>query len=313
MNRLGIALLPADDQPLAGRLRGRAGGAGEGGGGGRLRDPLCPGRSEIGVGARSSTSEVLVAERDSGGRFRDLADLAGRIDTGQALNKRTAREPGLRPAAFDSLHGEPASGSSMGAELLIRHAAVAASERDCGPEQPLRRRCRGPGDPARAAAGRGLAASGPAAARSSTPSASTSRRIPLDAYEEALLDGCGSSAIPSSRAASTVTRQGSGSWPGSWSASQERTSRTRQNSLRLRPAHRQQWGQFEVVIFSRPPGEDPGAPGSRARCSCFRSTSGDDESENLRLMAQDIQILDEAVAKKANRMRGLHEDTRTIM
>ncbi len=76
------------------------------------------------VGAAAMQS--LVDERDSGGPYRNLADLAGRIDPKQ-VNKRQL-ENLVRAGAFDSLNANRAQ-SFEAAEIILRHGAAAANER----------------------------------------------------------------------------------------------------------------------------------------------------------------------------------------
>ena len=76
----------------------------------------------VGAGAM----EAVVAERESGGNYRDLGDLARRLDPRQ-VNKRQL-ENLVRSGAFDSLNGN--RGQSFEAiETILRHAAAASSER----------------------------------------------------------------------------------------------------------------------------------------------------------------------------------------
>jgi DNA polymerase-3 subunit alpha len=76
------------------------------------------------VGAAAMQS--LVDERESGGPYKSLADLAGRIDPKQ-VNKRQL-ENLVRAGAFDSLNANRAQ-SFEAAETILRHAAAAASDR----------------------------------------------------------------------------------------------------------------------------------------------------------------------------------------
>ncbi len=69
----------------------------------------------------------LVAERERNGPFRDIWDLAGRIDPRQ-LNKRQI-ENLARAGAFDKLHGNRAQ-LVAAAELIMRFAQAAAEAKD---------------------------------------------------------------------------------------------------------------------------------------------------------------------------------------
>jgi DNA polymerase-3 subunit alpha len=77
-----------------------------------------------GVGAQAMAS--LVAERERNGPYKNLFDLAERLDTKQ-FNKRQF-ENLTRAGALDSLNPNRAQ-SFAAAELIMRHAAVAAEQR----------------------------------------------------------------------------------------------------------------------------------------------------------------------------------------
>jgi DNA polymerase-3 subunit alpha len=77
-----------------------------------------------GVGAQAMAS--LVAERDRNAPYKNLFDLAERLDTKQ-FNKRQF-ENLTRAGALDSLNPNRAQ-SFAAAELIMRHAAVAAEQR----------------------------------------------------------------------------------------------------------------------------------------------------------------------------------------
>ncbi|MDH3594164.1 MAG: DNA polymerase III subunit alpha [Rhodospirillales bacterium] len=77
------------------------------------------------VGAAAMAA--LVAEREAGGLFKDLGDLAGRLDN-RVVNKRQVENLACA-GAFDGLCGNRRQ-VFEGAETLIRHAAAAASERE---------------------------------------------------------------------------------------------------------------------------------------------------------------------------------------
>ena len=78
-----------------------------------------------GVGAQAM--RAVIAERDAGGRFRDLLDLAGRLDL-KTFNKRQF-ESLAKAGAFDCLNRNRAQ-TFAAAELLLRHASAAATERE---------------------------------------------------------------------------------------------------------------------------------------------------------------------------------------
>ena len=235
--------------------------------------------------------KVLVSERDAGGRFRDLADLAGRIDS-QAINKRQLENLACA-GAFDSLH-ENRHQVFQGAELLIRNAAVAASERESAQNSLFG------GD------------DGALAIRLDLPPVEDWPPLdrlrhefdaigfylsahPLDAYEEIL------KRLRVQRY--TELESGDRNEPGFRKLAgivvgkQERTSRTSQNRFAFVQLTDSS-GVFEVVIFNDLLTKtrellEAGQP-------LLLSVDVRRDSDSLRLMAQDIQVLDEAVSEKAN-------------
>jgi DNA polymerase-3 subunit alpha len=78
-----------------------------------------------GVGAQAMAA--LVAEREKNGRYKDLFDLAERLDTKQ-FNKRQF-ENLAKAGAFDSLNPNRAR-TFAAAEEVMRYAAAAAAERE---------------------------------------------------------------------------------------------------------------------------------------------------------------------------------------
>jgi DNA polymerase-3 subunit alpha len=78
-----------------------------------------------GVGAQAM--QALVAERDKNGPYKTLFDLAERLDTRQ-FNKRQF-ENLAKAGALDSLNANRAQNFAA-ADLIMRHAAVAAEQRD---------------------------------------------------------------------------------------------------------------------------------------------------------------------------------------
>ena len=80
-------------------------------------------------GVGQQAMEVLVAERDRKGRFKDLFDLAGRLDS-RTFNK-SQFESLAKAGAFDPLDPNRAQ-TFAAAELLLRQANRAASERQDG-------------------------------------------------------------------------------------------------------------------------------------------------------------------------------------
>jgi DNA polymerase-3 subunit alpha len=71
--------------------------------------------------------ETLIREREANGDFRDLFDLANRLDT-KAINKRQL-ENLARAGAFDSMNPNRAQVLAS-VDLLMRHANAAANERE---------------------------------------------------------------------------------------------------------------------------------------------------------------------------------------
>ena len=77
-----------------------------------------------GVGGQAMSD--LVAERTAGGRFKDLIDFAHRLDA-KSFNRRQF-ENLAKAGAFDTLNPNRAQ-TFTAAELLLRHASLAAEER----------------------------------------------------------------------------------------------------------------------------------------------------------------------------------------
>jgi DNA polymerase-3 subunit alpha len=77
----------------------------------------------VGHGAMTA----LVEQREAGGPFNDLSDLAQRLDA-RLINKRQIEQLACA-GAFDSMNSNRHQ-VYKAADLLVRHAAVAASERD---------------------------------------------------------------------------------------------------------------------------------------------------------------------------------------
>jgi DNA polymerase-3 subunit alpha len=133
LDRLGIRLLPPDinrSQPtfsveaVPPSLPSRAGGGGKGGGKPAIRYALA---AVKGVGRQAM--EVLVAERDRNGRFKDLFDLAQRLDA-RTFN-RGQFESLAKAGAFDPLDPNRAQ-TFAAADLLLRQASRSAMEREDG-------------------------------------------------------------------------------------------------------------------------------------------------------------------------------------
>ncbi len=119
LDRLGIGLLPPDinrsDAAFAVEVDAKTGRP-------AIRYALA---AVKGVGAQAMAE--LVAERARGGRFKDLADFARRLDA-KSFNRRQF-ESLAKAGAFDCLNPNRAQ-TFAAAELLLRQASLAAEERD---------------------------------------------------------------------------------------------------------------------------------------------------------------------------------------
>jgi DNA polymerase-3 subunit alpha len=131
LDRLSIRLLPPDinrsqptfsveiDPPTP---PSPARGGGKGGGKPAIRYALA---AVKGVGRQAM--EVLVAERETNGRFKDLADFARRLDA-KSFNRRQF-ESLARAGAFDAINPNRAQ-TIAAADVLLRHASCAAEDRE---------------------------------------------------------------------------------------------------------------------------------------------------------------------------------------
>jgi len=131
LDRLGIRLLPPDInrsevtfavEPEIPTLPSPASGGGKGGGKPAIRYALA---AVKGVGGQAMSE--LVAERADHGRFKDLVDFARRLDA-KSFNRRQF-ENLAKAGAFDSLNPNRAQ-TFAAAEQLLRHASLAAEERE---------------------------------------------------------------------------------------------------------------------------------------------------------------------------------------
>ena len=121
VERLGIPLLPPD-VGASGATFTVERGTPQAGDGGAIRYALAAIKN-AGTGAM----EALVAEREKNGPYADLFDLAERLDT--RLANRRLVESLARAGAFDRLNGNRRQ-CFEAAELIMRHAQNAASDRD---------------------------------------------------------------------------------------------------------------------------------------------------------------------------------------
>jgi len=123
LDRLGIVLLPPDvnrSRPDFGVEVVKSAGGGEDG---RAIRYALAAIKNVGQGAM----QAVVAERTAEGPFQDLDDFAARVDN-RSLNKRMIENLACA-GAFDSLNGNRQQ-VFMAAEAIVRHAAIAAGERD---------------------------------------------------------------------------------------------------------------------------------------------------------------------------------------
>lgn len=118
VKRLGIDLLPPDVNHSGVTFTVEQNAAGEW----AVRYAMAAVKN-VGAGA----VEGLVQAREAGGPFKDLADFAGRLDTG-LINKRLI-ENLVRAGALDCLHGNRAE-MMGGAENILRHVQAGAEERN---------------------------------------------------------------------------------------------------------------------------------------------------------------------------------------
>ncbi|MDJ0894460.1 MAG: DNA polymerase III subunit alpha [Alphaproteobacteria bacterium] len=120
LQRLGIALLPPDVNASHATFTVEA----LPDGAGAIRYALAAIRN---VG--EAAMDMLVAERKSGGQFKDLGSFANRIDA-RAVNKRML-ENLVRAGAFDRLEPNRAK-LEAGLDVVLRHASAAHDERESG-------------------------------------------------------------------------------------------------------------------------------------------------------------------------------------
>jgi len=123
LDRLDIALLPPDVNHSRADFGVETVRSDDGGGDGRAIRYALAAIKNVGHGAM----QALVAEREAKGPFQSLDDFAMRADN-RSLNKRMIENLACA-GAFDSLNGNRQQ-VFMAAESIVRHAAVAASERD---------------------------------------------------------------------------------------------------------------------------------------------------------------------------------------
>jgi DNA polymerase-3 subunit alpha len=126
LDRLGIPLLPPDINRSRADFGVEEPAANANGGRHAIRYALAAVKN-VGIAAM----EALVAERDRNGPFKSLGDLAERVDA-RAVNKRQIESLACA-GAFDGLDGNRHRVFEA-AETIARHASAAASERESAQE-----------------------------------------------------------------------------------------------------------------------------------------------------------------------------------
>ncbi len=245
-----------------------------------------------GVGAAAMGQ--LVAERETRGPFKDLFDFAGRLDI-KSFNKRQF-ESLAKAGAFDALNRNRAQ-TFAAAELLLRHAASATEERVTKQVNLFG------GDAASLAAVQALPA-----ATDWLPVEKLQQEFdaigfylsahPLEAYGKSL-ERLG--VVKAAELAARITAGGSTRYKiaGIVVGKKERNS-ARGNRFAFVQLSDQS-GMFEVMVFSdvlssARPHLDSGSP-------LLMTIDGREDGDNLRLTAQAIEPLDQAVAHAAAGLR----------
>ncbi len=243
------------------------------------------------VGA--AAMDGLVAERQKGGAFKDLADFARRID-GKSINKRQL-ENLVRAGGFDSLHKSRAQ-LFDGIEVVLREASAAASERESGQSSLFG----------------GVAGAAPRVVLPARPEWPPAEKLqnefeaigfylsahPMDAYAKSLrrLGVMKVAEVPRHLAAGGKSRL---QLAGTLNAKQERISSrgSRYAFLTISDAS----GLFEVMVFAEVLAAarellEPNAP-------LLLTVEARVEEEQLKLTCQQIDSLDVAAAKAAAGLR----------
>ncbi len=245
-----------------------------------------------GVGAAAMGQ--LVAEREARGPFKDLFDFAGRLDV-KSFNKRQF-ESLAKAGAFDALNKNRAR-TFAAAELLLRHAASATEERVTKQVNLFG------GDAASLAAVQALPA-----AVDWLPVEKLQHEFdaigfylsahPLEAYGKSLerLGVVKAVELPTRVAGGGSTRY---KVAGIVVGKKERNS-ARGNRFAFVQLSDQS-GMFEVTVFSDVLG--PARPYLESGSPLLLTVDGREDGDNLRLTAQAIEPLDEAVAHAAAGLR----------
>ena len=253
-----------------------------------------------GVGAQSTAQ--IVAEREANGPFKHLFDFARRLDV-RFLNKRQL-ESLATAGAFDALTANRAQAFAA-AELLLRHAAAATDERVTRQENLF-------GD-------NGAALSTVGALPATTPWLPVEKlqhefdaigfylsAHPLEAYGKSLERlGVVKAAELSQRIAGGSTRcKVAGIVVGKKERNSARGSRFAFVQLS------DQSGMFEVTVFSDVLG--PARPYLDSGSPLLLTIDGREDGDTLRLTAQEIEPLDQAVAHAAAGLRIRLDSTEAV-
>ena len=282
--RLGIAVLPPDVN-----ASGVVFTVEDAGGKAAIRYALGAIRNVGGHGAAS-----LVDERTAHGRYRDLADLAGRLDP-RAVNRRQL-ENVARAGGFDSLKIERAH-LVGGLDSVMAYAASATEERVAGQASLF-------GGGGGASADRSLRL--PAAEPWNVTDRLQQEREaigfylsahPLESYAGLL------AARRVVRAADIAARVGAGTASLALAGTVERRTerRSQRGSRYAHVACSDPSGTFEITVFSEllVSARNLLEPGT----SIMAMVEGSADGENLRLTAQSIQSLDEVATQQASSLQ----------
>jgi DNA polymerase III subunit alpha len=288
LDRLGIALLPPDanrsDVAFAVETDAKSGKP-------AIRYALA---AVKGVGAQAMRD--LVAERDANGPFRDLFDLAGRIDA-KSFNRRQF-ESLAKAGAFDALAPNRAQ-SFAAVDLFLRQASRAAEERETRQANLFA----GSGDGSAARPPLPVVADWPAVERLQNEFEATGLYLsghPLDAHGRSL-ERAGLlrwTDLPAALAANSSTRF---RLAGIVLGKKERTSARGSRFAFVELSD--PTGKFEITVFSEELSRSRHLlePGEKLAVT----VDVRHEEESLRLTAQKIEPLDDVVAHAAAGLRVL--------
>ena len=285
LDRLGVALLPPD----VNASRADFGVERQAEGGPAIRYALAAVKN---VGATAMAA--LVAEREANGPFRDLGDLAARLDN-RIVNKRQVES--LAWWARSTASKGTGTRAFQGAEALIVTPPRQPVNEVCA-SQPVRRRCCGKSCALGLARDRGLAGPGTAAARV------RSHRVlplgaPLDAYGGMLERmGVSTSADLRMRLASAPGRR---KLAGIVIGKQERTSRQGNRFAFVQLSDTS--GVFEVIVFSELLAQHRELLESGQPLLVTVSVDSRDDGESPRMTAQALAPLERAAAEASTGLK----------